>query len=87
MQLDRPKGKRVVFGRDSEPMGGKYYRALYVTDSKPIVTGSSSMRSRQKKAGVRCARRRGPRWQGIAVAVHVIGGVTKPIDSAFRALG
>jgi preprotein translocase subunit SecD len=35
-----PPGKRVVFGRDSEPIGGQYYRAFYVTDAKAILTGA-----------------------------------------------
>ena len=41
-----PPGKRVVFGRDSEPIGGQYFRALYVTDAKPIITGSDLTKAR-----------------------------------------
>jgi preprotein translocase subunit SecD len=41
-----PPGKRVVFGRDSEPIGGQYYRAFYLTDSKPIITGSDLTKAR-----------------------------------------
>ena len=41
-----PPGKRVVFGRDSEPLGGQFYRAIYVTDAKPIITGSDLTKAR-----------------------------------------
>ena len=41
-----PPGKRVVFGRDSEPIGGQFYRAFYVTDAKPIITGADLTKAR-----------------------------------------
>ena len=41
-----PPGKRVVFGRDSEPMGGVFYRSFYVTDAKPIITGGELTKAR-----------------------------------------
>jgi preprotein translocase subunit SecD len=41
-----PPGKRVVFGRDSEPIGGQSYRAFYVTDAKPIITGKDLTKAR-----------------------------------------
>ena len=41
-----PPGKRVVFGRDSEPMGGAFYRSFYVTDKAPIITGGELTKAR-----------------------------------------
>lgn len=41
-----PPGKRVVFGRDSESVGGQFYRAFYVTDAKPIITGADLTKAR-----------------------------------------
>jgi preprotein translocase subunit SecD len=41
-----PPGKRIVFGRDSEPIGGQYYRSFYVTDAKPIITGKDLTKAR-----------------------------------------
>jgi preprotein translocase subunit SecD len=41
-----PPGKRIVFGRDSEPIGGQFYRAFYVTDAKPIITGVDLTKAR-----------------------------------------
>src|SRR5258708_5999853 len=41
-----PPGKRIVFGRDSEPIGGQFYRAFYVTDVKPIITGADLTKAR-----------------------------------------
>lgn len=34
-----PPGKVIRWGTDSTVMGGKTYRALYVVDAKPIITG------------------------------------------------
>ncbi len=34
-----PPGKRILWGTDSAQIGAQWYRALYVTDSKPIITG------------------------------------------------
>jgi preprotein translocase subunit SecD len=45
-----PPGKRVVFGRDSEPIGGQYYRAFYVTDAKPIITGHDLTKARPNQS-------------------------------------
>ena len=41
-----PPGKRIVFGRDSESISGQFYRAIYVTDAKPIITGSDLTKAR-----------------------------------------
>jgi preprotein translocase subunit SecD len=45
-----PPGKRVVFGRDSESVGGQFYRAFYVTDAKPIITGSDLTKARPNQS-------------------------------------
>lgn len=34
-----PPGKRILWGTDSAQIGAQWYRALYVTDSKAIITG------------------------------------------------
>jgi preprotein translocase subunit SecD len=34
-----PPGKQIRFGSDSTAIQGKWYRAMYVVDSKPIITG------------------------------------------------
>jgi preprotein translocase subunit SecD len=36
-----PPGKRILFGRDTAVFNGKSFRWIYVTDSRPIVTGAS----------------------------------------------
>jgi preprotein translocase subunit SecD len=40
-----PPGKRIVFGRDSLPMGGVTYRTFYLTDAKPMIDGSGLTRA------------------------------------------
>ena len=39
IQAAMPPGKRILWGTDSAQVGSEWYRALYVTDSKAIVTG------------------------------------------------
>ena len=39
VQVALPPGKAIHFGNDSTVLGGKAYRALYVVDAKPIITG------------------------------------------------
>ena len=34
-----PPGKEIIFGSDSTSIGGKSYRAVYMVDAKPIITG------------------------------------------------
>jgi len=34
-----PPGKEMIFGSDSTSIGGKSYRAVYMVDTKPIITG------------------------------------------------
>ncbi|MDE3097675.1 MAG: protein translocase subunit SecD, partial [Chloroflexota bacterium] len=34
-----PPGKRILWGTDSAQIGAQWYRALYVTDDKAIITG------------------------------------------------
>ena len=34
-----PPGKQIRFGSDSMAIQGKWYRAMYMVDSKPIITG------------------------------------------------
>ncbi len=41
-----PPGKRIVPGRDSIPIGNEVYRSFYVTDSRPIIDGSSLTKAR-----------------------------------------
>ncbi|MDE3053920.1 MAG: protein translocase subunit SecD [Gemmatimonadota bacterium] len=36
-----PPGKTILWGTDSAQIGAQWYRALYVTDAKPIITGAS----------------------------------------------
>jgi preprotein translocase subunit SecD len=40
-----PPGKRIIFGRDSMPLGSEVYRAFYVTDARPIIDGSALTRA------------------------------------------
>ncbi len=39
IQAAMPPGKQILWGTDSAQVGSEWYRALYVTDSKAIVTG------------------------------------------------
>jgi preprotein translocase subunit SecD len=39
LQSAMPPGKKMLWGTDSTLMGNKWYKALYMTDAKPIITG------------------------------------------------
>ncbi len=39
IQAAMPPGKRMLWGTDSTNMGSQWYKALYVTDATPIITG------------------------------------------------
>ncbi len=40
LQAAIPPGKKIFWGTDSTQIGSEWYRALYVTDATPIITGT-----------------------------------------------
>jgi preprotein translocase subunit SecD len=41
VQAAIPPGKEILFSSDSEVLGNRVYRPIYVVDSKPIITGEN----------------------------------------------